>query len=243
MKKLILALVLCLPEIGAAQQIILKEEMVVTRDVPVNAYITNATDDFDEVISNYKKFVKDEYKLNVKKENSTTYVIEAADMPQISVKRGDLKVYLLHTDTMNLMAFSFVLGYDIFLNTEDYPEEMGQFRKFVIRFIDYHYQAYYSDAIEAVTKDLDALKKDLKQNEDKINALRKKVNSLDKKVSKEKEETKKIQYQSDVLLTESEIKNLLFELPEQRIQVNEKEQELFKLKEEVNKYHQLISTI
>lgn len=121
MKKLMLALALCVAEAGIAQQIFLVEDMITTKDEPVNAFIINMPNDFDEEIDNYKMYVKEEYHLKVKKENSSTYMIVAVDLPHLSVKRGDLKTYLIPTESTNIMAFSFLLGYDIFLDSKEYP--------------------------------------------------------------------------------------------------------------------------
>ena len=243
MKKLILALALCLPGAGIAQQAFLLEDTIATKDVPVNAFIVNMPNDFDEAIDNYKKFVKEEYHLKVKKENSSTYIIEAVDLPHLSVKRGDLKTYLISTDSMNIMAFSFLLGYDIFLDSKAYPEEMDRFRNYVVQYMDFNYRTHYINGIEQLTKELDAVKKELRQSENKIRSMKKKTISLDKKVSKEMDESKKIQFDSERQQLENDIKSTSSQLPDIRFYMSEKEEELFKMKEELNTYHQLITAL
>jgi len=243
MKKLILALVLCLPRAGMPQQVFLIEDTIATKDVPVNAFIINMPNDFDEAIANYKKFLKEEYKLKVKKENSNTYVIEAVDLPHLSVKRGDLKAYLLPTDSMNIMAFSFLLGYDIFLDSKNYPEEMDQFKNYVVRYMDFNYRTYYTNQIEQLTKELDGAKKELMQSENKIISWRKKSISLHKKASKEKDDTKKMQLDSENQQLERNIMSTASQLPGMRLHINEKGMELFRMKDELNTYHQLITSL
>ena len=170
MKKLILALALCLPGAGIAQQVFLLEDTIATKDVPVNAFIVNMPNDFDEAIVNYKKFVKDEYRLKVKKENSSTFVIKALDLPHLSVKRGDLKTYLIPTDSMNVLGFSFLLGYDIFLDSKDHPEEMGRFKNYVVQYMDFNCRTHYINKIDLLMKELDGAKKELRQSENKISS-------------------------------------------------------------------------
>ena len=243
MKNLIIALLLCLPGLGTAQNVFLIEDMVTTKDLSVNALIISMPDDFDEAIANYKEFVKDGYELKVKKENKNTYMIEAVDLPHMSTKRGDLKTYLFHTDSMNIMAFSFLLGYDVFLTSEDHPEEMIQFKKFVIEFMDFHYKAHYSQGIEQQSKALSGIKKELLQNENKISSLKKKVVSLAKKEAKETDATKKVGINAEKQLTENEIDELVDQVTAMRADVNEKEKELFALKEELNDYHLQITSL
>ena len=102
---------LCLPVWAAAQDVFIVEDMVTTKDISVNAYIIGIKGEFDDAVDNFKEFVKEGYDYKVEKENKTTYMIEAVDLPHISVKRGDLKAYLVQTDSMNLMAFSFFPKY------------------------------------------------------------------------------------------------------------------------------------
>ena len=243
MKKLMLALVLCLPGTGIAQDVFLLEDTIATNDVPVNALIINMPNDFDEAMVNYKKFVKDAYKLKVKKENSSTYVIEAVDLPHLSVKRGDLKTYLIPTDTINIMGFSFLLGYDIFLDSKEHPEEMDRFKQYVVRYMDFNCRAHYTNKIERLTKELDGSKKELRQRENKISSLTKKSISLDKKASKETDETKRNQFNSEKVLIENDIKSTSSQLPDIRFYMSEKEEEVLGIKEELNRYHKLITAL
>ena len=66
---------------------------------------------------------------------------------------------------------------------------------------------------------------------------------LDKKASKETDETKRNQLDSEKMLIENDIKNTSSHLPDIRFYMSEKEEELFKMKEELNTYHQLITSL
>ena len=243
MKKLIIALVLSLPTLATAQDIFIIEDMIPTKDASVNAYIIGIRGEFGDAIDEYKSFVKTGYEYKVEKENKTTYIVEAVDLPHISVKRGDLKTYLIHTDSMNLLAFSFLLGYDVFLTSKEQPEEMAQFRKFVIEFMDYHYKSYFTRVIKKESKGLESTKKDLSQNENKIASLKKKVISLAKKEANEEDATKKVGINADKKLTENEIVVLEEEVAAARLEVIRKEKDIYKLKAELNKYHLDITSL
>ena len=243
MKNLIIAVVIGLPTLTNAQNVFIIEDMVNTKDVSVNAFIINIKGDFDDAINNYKDYVKSAYEYKVDKENKTTYIIEAVELPHISVKRGDLKTYLIHTDSMNLLAFSFLLGYDVFLSSKEQPQDMAQFKKFVVDYMDFHYKAYYAGVTKEQSKSLEGSKKDLSQNETKISSLKKKVVSLAKKKEKEENSTKKVEINAEMQLTENEIKELNLQVTAKRKEIIVKEKELYRLKTELNKYHLEITSL
>ena len=116
MYKLFIYLFLYVPLSGIAQNLFLIEREVPTSDVPVTALVMNVTDNFDEVIDNFKKYVKEEYDLKLKKEDNSMYEVKEVSLPHISVKRGDLRTYLIPTDSMNLLGLAYILGYDIYID-------------------------------------------------------------------------------------------------------------------------------
>jgi len=244
MKNLIAAIILVLPGWVYSQNLFLLEDETTTeKDRNVNVLIIKTTDDFDEAINNYKKFAKDEYDLKVKKENNNYYIIEEVDIPQFSVKRGDLKTYLYHTDTVNILAFSFLLGYDISINSQDYPQEMANFKKFVIGYMEYHYEQYYAERIKELNKSLDKSQKELSKMEKEVSSTKKKIESLEKKAEKETDEAKNRQIQSERTSLENETEQLLGELPGLRDNVSEYEKAVFELKTEMNAYLQAIAKL
>lgn len=243
MKYLITVIVLCFPKWGNTQQLFLIEDQVTTDDTKVSALLIKTTNDFDEAIDNYKKYVKEEYDLKVKKNNSTTYMIEMVELPHLSVRRGDLYNYLYQTDSANIMAFSFRLGYDISINTEEYPQEMQEFRKFIVGYMEYHYHAHYMKLIDEQRKIMDQAVKELRQNENKISSIHKKASSLDKKYQKETDELKKSEISSEKATLESEVEILTEKLPKQRQKVSDLEEVISIFKEELNGYHQEISSL
>jgi hypothetical protein len=226
-----------------AQKMFLIEDTIATQDAALIALAVPVAGGFEDAIDDYKDFVKEEHDLKVKKENNTTYIIEVVDMPHVSIKRGDLKTYLFHTDTAEVMAFCFQLGYDIFLSTAEYPTEMSQFKKFVIKYLEHHYKNHYQGRIDLLTRDFDQYKKDLGQNEKEINGLKKKVATIDKKLLKEKDEIKITKLNSDKQLLENEIEQLSNLLPDKRELVHEKEQEIAAVKDEYHQMHLSIGAL
>ena len=73
--------------------------------------------------------------------------------------------------------------------------------------------------------------------------MKKKVVSLAKKEAKETDATKKVGINAEKQLTENEIDELVDQVTAMRADVNEKEKELFTLKEELNDYHLQITSL
>ena len=238
MKKIATILLVLIPLIGSAQNVFIVEDMITTKDNSVNGYIFNIKGEFDDAVDHYKDYMKERYDYKVDKENKTTYKIEAVDLPHISMRRGDMKTFLIYTDSMSVMGFSFLLGYDVFLTSKEHPNEMKEFRKLVVDFMDYHYKASYTKMIDEKNKALDKVQKDLKQNENKISSLKKKVISLAKKKDKEEDPTKKVELDAERQLTENEIKELEGEVTTLRQDIIKMEKLIYSLKAELNKAHQ-----
>ena len=80
------------------------------------------------------------------------------------------------------MGLSYVLGYDISLNSTDNEQEMDHFRDLVKGFIEYHYNSYYTAIIDNLGKQLDDVQKDLHKKESSISSLKKKEAKMSKKL-------------------------------------------------------------
>ena len=238
-----LLVLFCLPILGNPQHVFLIEDEVMDDDTKVIALIIRTTDDFDEAMDNLKDFVKDKHDLKLKKEDNNTYMIEEVNLPHLSIKRGDLKTYLIQTDSAKILAFSFRLGYDISINSVEYPEEMTELKKLVLEYMEYNYHEHYMAQIDEKSKLLDKSVKELRQNEDKIGSFQKKVSSLDNKYQKESDESKKAKIASDKNSLENEIETLTNQLPALRESVSEQEEVISELKEEMNNYHQGIMSL
>lgn len=120
---------------------------------------------------------------------------------------------------------------------------MGRFKNYVVQYMDFNYRTHNANGIEQLTRQLDDAKKELRQSENKISSMKKKSTSLYKKASKEMDESKKNQFDSERLQLENDIKSTSLQLPDIRFYMREKEDELFKMKEELNTYHQLIAEL
>lgn len=225
------------------QTITLKEDKITTGNESVNAFIFNVCEDIDFAKDDIIDFFKDRFDLKLKKKNKYTLIVQEAEIPNVSMKRGDLLVYLQHSDTGNIMALSYAHGYDISLNSTDNKEEMGHFRDITKDFIKYHYNSYYSEIIEDLDKELNSAKKDLHKNETNITSMKKKEMNYDKKLSKEKDAAKKAKLEEDIEELLSEIDKTYDVLPALQEQVETLQEKRDKSKQELLNYQNQIKNI
>lgn len=199
MKKLIFTISLFLGFNFVYSQVIsLNEEKIITKDETLTGWVFNICEDIDYAKEDIKKFLKDRYDLKVKKDSKNTLVVPEAVLTNVSPKRGDLLIYTQHSESGNIMGLSFVMGYDIYLNSKDNEKEMGYFRDFAREFIEYHFDSYYTDLIEDLDKQLNSAKKELHKREGDVSSMKKKEMNLDKKLSKEEDTEKQKELEKDI---------------------------------------------
>ena len=223
-----------------AQLISLKEDKIVMGNESMNGLIFNVCEDAEFVKDDIKKFLNENFDLKVKKKNRYTSIVQEAEIPNVSTKRGDLLIYIQHTDTGNIMGLSFLLGYDISLNSKDNKDEMGHFRDLAKDFIEYHYNSYYSNKIETLDKQLNAAKKDLHKKESNISSMKKKEMNMDKKLSKEDDQAKQRNLEEDIQKLLREIDETYDLLPALKEQIESLQSERDEHKKELLNYQNQI---
>lgn len=216
-----------------SQQLYLNEDKIITGDETVNGWIFNVCEDSDFAKEDFKDFIKDKYDLKAKKKNKYTAIVEEAHIPNVSTKRGDLMIYYQHSDTGNIMGISYLLGYDISLNSKDNPTEMTHLKELSIDFMEYHYNSYYGEQIDDLQKQLASAKKDLHNKESDISSMKKKEMNYDKKLSKEDNEEKKIELENDLDELTAEIEETYDLLPALKEQIETLQTSLDKEKKEL----------
>ena len=226
-----------------AQRLFIQASTIKTDDIPVDGWVINVKDDYNELSDHLRDYLKDNYDLKARKNGKMAMTVEKVDLPKLSMKRGDLNAYFFATDTSNVIGFAFLLGYDIFVNQEDYPDEFGRLRAFVLDFMEYHYQTHYQALIDEDNKNIDGIEKDIDQTNRKIRNLEKKLSNLDSKIAKEDEEGKKNNFIADQNEIKVEIETLNGSLPDLKTALEKEKVKLEEHRGELNYYHQQIAAL
>ncbi|MDF9798958.1 hypothetical protein OKW21_004221 [Catalinimonas alkaloidigena] len=159
----------------------------------VDAWVMQVDEPMDPLKKSYKKFAKRQLNVKVKKSGRDLLMAEEVLIPGIAQKEGDLKARFFTEGGETTLAVAFLLGYDIGLNSLDYPQEMSNLRSFTKNFVKHYKTEKLNALIEADEQQEKRLKSTLKKNEKEYKNLGKRVPKVEELIASEKtKEEKKI---------------------------------------------------
>lgn len=170
----------------------LYEEVITLNEKPAIAWVTVMEQDMDFSRKQFIQFAKENYHAKAKRSGKRMVWIEQADIPAISSQQGDLWVVFFPENESVRMAVAYVLGYDIVLNSRDYPVEMENLRQFSKAFVFYNERADYRDRIETDKKRVKRLTASQKKNRKLEKRMVSRIPRLERKILSVDEENKKL---------------------------------------------------
>lgn len=221
----------------------LQEQEMTLKDTRSAAWVFPVARDLDEALSDLKDFAKDRSDVRMKNDGDNQVIAEKVSIPSIVTKRGDLIGNGFITENYYGMALIFQMGYDISVNSADYPVEMGNFRSYAKAFMAYHYEQSYSRRIEELEKEIKSQERDKSQNEGKIDNMYKRIETLKKRNEKEDDDAKIASNNSEITTLESDIQELSDTLPKIQTQIDTMQANVDKLKNESNSFQSAIGSI
>jgi len=245
MKKMTIMLIsgcLIWSSLDAQIHLFIQEQEVNLPDATSMAWVLPVARNLDEALDDLRDYCKDRSDIRMKKDGENLMIAEKVSVPTIITKRGDMIGYGFITENYYGMAMVFQLGYDISLNSRDWPTEMMNFRNYAKEFMSYHYEQSYSRRIESLEKDIKSVEREKNQNENKMSRLAKDVENIDKKVAKETDTEKIASMQVEKTTLGSDIQALKDTLPVLQAQIDQLSQNVEKLKNESNTYQTTISS-
>jgi len=206
MKKNYIILSLLFIVTGAfSQTVLINEGEITINKKPANAWVSVITDDADMVQKSFVSFAKDKYGLKAKKKGSDFAVIEQATIPSISEKQGDLWVAFYRDGKSQRMGMSYLLGYDISINSAEYPAEMKKLKAFYQDFMLYYKTEYYNAFVVKNTERMQDLSSDLSKVQKELKSLSKSSGKVEKSLSNESDDEVKF----DLINENIELKALI----------------------------------
>jgi len=239
---LVLAGLLMSASLFSQIHLFLEEQEILLKDGKVTGWVFPATGTQDEVLDDMKDYLKERSDLKLKKGGEHLLIAEKVSLPAITTKRGDLIGSCQIKEQYYAMSVIFKLGYDISVNTAEWPTEMESLRNYVKAFMAYHYEQVYARRIKDLEKQIKDVEKDRKQAEGKIASMTNKINNLGKKIAKESETAKINTYQSDINTLEADMKQQLDTLPVLDEKINDLNKQLDQNRLESNTYLSTINT-
>lgn len=157
-----------------------QEDKILINGVSVNVGNTMLNGDIKQINKSWISFIKSQLDKNMKEDDGVLTLKETV-INQITDKRGDLMVYIYNQDNLVSLNVAYKLGYDVYLNSRQYPDEYKKLEEFINQFIYYYYNDYFPTYIKDGSKDLKVLSKEKSNSEKSIKKAKKKNKKLAKK--------------------------------------------------------------
>lgn len=154
-------------------------------DVVADSWTAVLNDDMSFYKETFSDYAKREFGIKSKSSGKTELLVEKASINRISDKRGDLRLTFITEGSDTKLAVSFLLGYDIWINPQDYPQGMEQLRQLLRDYLRYHYTEYYNDIIEQDLKVIESHKKDIDRSEKSISKMRQQISKNEERLKTE----------------------------------------------------------
>ena len=215
MKRILLILL----SVGYAGMLMSQDLTVVTKKVPVtdvviDCWVATLNEKTEIYRKNFADFVKKEFDHKVKNDGKTASMAEMISLSRVSEKRGDLWLQFYTDGSETKAAIGFLLGYDIWINPEDYSEGMEEMRQLTRDFLRYHYTEYYTEIVEKDLKLINGYNKEIDKAERSIKNMRKQIDRNTEKLTSESNTTKKGNLEKKNDQNRAEIEELSNSIPE-----------------------------
>ena len=239
----ILTVALTAGPLNAQVQLFLDEHLVPYDDGNVSAWVFPVAGAMDEAFDDLDDYAKDRSDVRMKKDRGEQMIAEKVSVPAISTHRGDLIGYGYSMGQRDALALIFRMGYDIALNSEEWPDEMENFRTWTRAFMAYHYEQSYARRTDELEKELKSLERDKSQLERKIDRLTDDISKLGRKIAEETETEEINELETEINDSERELKSLMAELPPLESQISSLSTRINQLKAESHTYQSTIGTL
>ncbi len=211
---------------GYAQFLQPAEKKMDVDDKVTPAWVLAVDESEDDLRESIIDYTKDELGVKLKKGRNGLLIAKEAKVPSITSYTGDLKVLLSQVQDQTQVAVAFMPGYDISLNSDDYPDEMEQLRNYTRSMLKYHMVNELQVTIKDDEKRLKNLEKDLKRNQREYRKLDKSAARMQKKINSDKtDENEKFDLSNDQEAAEDRMNTLMAakdELDDEIAKMNEK---------------------
>lgn len=221
----------------------LDEHLISYDDGNVTAWVFPVAGAMDDAFKDLDDYAKDRSDVRMKKDRGEQMIAEKVSVPAISTHRGDLIGYGYSMGQKDALALIFRMGYDISLNSEEWPDQMENFRTWTRAFMAYHYEQSYTRITDELEKELKDLERDKSQLEKKIDRLTDDISKLGRKIAEETETEEINELETEINDSERELEALMADLPMLESQISSLSTRINQLKAESHTYQSTIGTL
>ena len=198
---------------AVAQDVSTTESKVQVLDILADAWTAPLNDDPEFYKETFEDFTLQQFGERSKRDGKNEEVVQKIAIPEIIDKRGDLRLTFYSDGSESKLAITFLLGYDIWINREEYPKAMESLRQLTGEYLRFHYVEYYNQMLEQDQKVISKHRKAIDKSQNTIANLRRQIKKNEERLSGELTENKRTNLTRKNQQNEIEINQLNDEIP------------------------------
>ncbi len=216
-----------------AQDLTVTHSKIPVSDVTADVWSANLNDDMSFYEDTFEDFTKQEFGSRSQNDGKNEELLEKVSIPQVTDKRGDLRITFYTEGDRNKLGLSLLLGYDVWINPDDYPEEMERLRRFTRDYLRFHYVHYYNDIIDEDMKQISDYEKSIEKSEKSIGSMRGQITRNEEKLNTETNDKRRANMERKNQQNLEDIERLEAEIPESHKKIESLNEHILQIKEKL----------
>ena len=215
------------------QNLTVTHSKIPVSDITADVWSANLNDDMSFYEETFEDFTKQEFGSKSRNDGKNEEILEKVSIPQVTDKRGDLRITFYTEDSRNKLGLSLLLGYDVWINPDDYPQEMERLKQFTIDYLRFHYVHYYNDIIDDDMKLINDYQKSIAKSEKSIGNMRSQITRNEEKLKSESNANRKKNLENKNNQNTQDIERLEAEIPEMQKKIESLNEHVLQMKEKL----------
>ena len=216
-----------------AQDLTVIHRQISVTDVMVDSWSATLNDDKSFYEKTFEDYSKQEFGTKSRDDGKNEKLLLKVSIPQVTDKRGDLRLTFFTEGSQTKMGVSLMLGYDVWINPNDYGEEMERLKRFSRDYLRYHYTEYYNDIIESDLNLITSHNKVIKKSEKSISTMRAQISKNEKKLKGETSASRSSSMEKKNQQNTLDIERLESEIPELQGKIESLDEHIEQMKEKL----------
>ena len=216
-----------------AQDLTVTHSKIPVADVTADVWSAVLNDDISFYEETFETFTKQEFGTKSRNDGKNEEILEKVSIPQVTDKRGDLRITFYTEGDRSKLGLSFLLGYDVWINPQDYPDAMERLRRFTRDYLRFHYVHYYNDIIDEDMKQISDHEKSIEKSEKSIGNMRGQITRNEEKLTTETNPKRRNNLENKNQQNTQDIERLEAEIPELHKKIESLNEHILQIKEKL----------
>ena len=217
----------------SAQNLTVTHSKIPVGDVTADVWSANLNDNMSFYEKTFEDFTKKEFGSKSRNDGKNEEILQKVSIPEVTDKRGDLRLTFYTEGNQNKMGLSLLLGYDVWINPDDYPKEMDRLKKFTRDYLRFHYSEYYNEIIDKDLKLIADYKKSIEKSEKSISNMRGQIAKNEARLENETNSNRRSNMERKNQENADDIERLEAEIPEMQTKIESLDEHILQMKDKL----------